>query len=473
VRRWIRTSSILCINPLLPILATVQQPGTHVTIPDASVLIVDDDVEFAHSAADYARAHGFSATLAHTVEQSREAMRREDPCDLFLLEENLPDGSCFDLIEDLTRDDQTRVAIVTGEPTAASAWRAKALPILDYVVKPLRPLKFDALLAAASAAQLGRYSIADAPGGLFGECQEMRSIIRQVFRIAPAPANVLVVGETGTGKELVARALHEHSGRCGPFVAVNCGAIPTDLLASHIFGHERGSFTGATARHIGYFEQAHGGTLFLDEITEMPSALQVYLLRALEAEAITRVGGNAQVPTDVRVIAATNRNPGCAMEAGQLREDLFYRLADFVMDLPPLRRRGSDLPMLAQLFVHRLNIQYGKNKQLDLGFSHSLFQYDWPGNVRELRSAVLRAFLASDDGWVRVVPDPGRLGASQGRMRSDDEPIVFEVGTAYAEVAKEMLLRTLAHFNQDKARTAAALGVSVRTIHNQLARMRI
>ncbi|HEY0660710.1 MAG TPA: sigma-54 dependent transcriptional regulator [Lysobacter sp.] len=439
------------------------------TDSNATVLIVDDDVEFAQSAADYARSHGFLPTLAHTLEQSRSAMRRDGNRDLLLLDLNLPDGSGFDLIDDLDLADQGHVAIVTGEPDVESASRAKSLPIMDYLVKPLRPLQFDALLAAASARHRTMRALPGVLGELVGECTAMRSLIDEICRIAPTPASVLVVGESGTGKELVARALHERSGRAGPFVPVNCGAITPDLLASHLFGHERGSFTGASARHVGFFEQAHRGTLFLDEITEMPPALQVYLLRALENGSITRVGGTGQIATDVRVIAATNRDPIAAVDSGLLREDLFYRLADFTLALPPLRLRDRDLPMLAQLFVERLNAHYQLHKQLVPGTERVLLQYGWPGNVRELRSAVQRAYLLSDDDWVRVTPTGRSLAATQSVC--DAGSIRFSVGMAYADIEREMLLRTLAHFDNDKTRTAEALGVSVRTIHNQLARL--
>jgi len=438
-----------------------------VTDSNATVLIVDDDIEFAHSAADYARAHGFSPTLAHTLAQSRRAMERDGNRDLLLLDLNLPDGSGFDLIDDLDLAEQGHVAIVTGEPTAESASRAKSLPIMDYLVKPLRPLQFDALLAAASARGRSLRALPGALGEFVGECARMRVLIDEICRIAPTPTSVLVVGESGTGKELAARALHERSGRTGAFVAVNCGAITPDLLASHLFGHERGSFTGAVARHIGFFEQANGGTLFLDEITEMPPALQVYLLRVLETGSITRVGGSSQIAIDVRVVAATNRDPVEAVDAGVLREDLFYRIADFTLALPPLRLRGRDLPMLAQLFVDRLNAHYKLHKQLVPGTEKVLLQHGWPGNVRELRSAVQRAFLLSDDEWVRVAPAGRRLAA----IHNDASAITFSVGMAYADVEREMLLKTLAHFDNDRSRTATALGVSVRTIHNQLARL--
>ncbi|MGQ4659940.1 sigma 54-interacting transcriptional regulator [Lysobacter sp. F6437] len=302
---------------------------------------------------------------------------------------------------------------------------------------------------------------------MIGECDALRGVQDDLAKIAPTRASVLVTGESGTGKELVARALHRQSGRNGPFVAVNCGAIAPELLASHLFGHERGSFTGAASRHVGLFEQAHGGTLFLDEVAEMPAPLQVYLLRVLETGRLTRVGGTESIAFDARVIAATNRDPMVAIDEGRLREDLFYRLADFIVVLPPLRARGGDRLLLARHFVDRFNVEHGSRKRLAPDAPHVLHGYDWPGNVRELRSAVQRACILSDGDLVEL-REPARH-ATAGNAETGS--VNFRVGMSYAEVEREMLLKTLARYDNDKTRTARALGVSVRTIHNQLGRV--
>ncbi|MFC0676791.1 sigma-54-dependent transcriptional regulator [Lysobacter korlensis] len=430
-----------------------------------SVLIVDDDVDFANAAADFARTRGFRATLAHSLQQSRQLIDR-DGADLMLLDLELPDGSGFDLLDELDLAQHSgRVAIVTGTPSIESAARAVSMPVVDYLIKPLCPIQFDALLADARTRT--PRPLPSAFGGLIGECEAMQGIVRDLCKVAPTTASVLITGESGTGKELIARAVHEQSARRGKFVAVNCGAIAPELLASHLFGHERGSFTGAANRHIGYFEQAHQGTLFLDEITEMPPGLQVYLLRALETGQITRVGGLDPIDVNVRIVAATNRDPEVAIEKGVLREDLFYRLADFIVTMPPLRARGDDVLLLAQVFVDRLNQQYGQHKRLASDAHRVLMQHGWPGNVRELRSAIQRAYVLSDGDTVRLAM-PGRRVAP---MHQDEMTVTFTVGMTYAEVEREMLLKTLARFNHDKTQTARALGVSVRTIHNQLARI--
>ena len=303
---------------------------------------------------------------------------------------------------------------------------------------------------------------------MIGQCEALRGVQEDLAKIAPTNASVLVTGESGTGKELVARALHRQSGRAGSFVAINCGAVAPELLASELFGHERGAFTGAASRHVGLFEHADGGTVFLDEIAEMPPSLQVYLLRVLESGTLTRVGGTDTIGFDARVIAATNRDPMVAIDEGRLREDLFYRLADFIVVLPPLRERGNDCVELARHFIECLNDEHGLPKHLAAGAEQALLQYAWPGNVRELRSAIQRAYILSDEDEV-VIRDPGlhRLPPT-----ADVQPdgVNFRVGMSYAEIEREMLLKTLARYGNDKTRTARALGVSVRTIHNQLNR---
>lgn len=431
----------------------------------ASLLIVDDDRDFTESAADFARARGFQPYVAHSLEQSRQ-MGHLPPLDLLLLDLDLPDGSGLDLLDDPAMPEHDHAVIVTGQPSVESAIQAVSRPVYDYLLKPLCPEQFGALLAQSAAAH-ARAQVAS-HYGMVGHCDAMQRVYADIERVASSNVSVLIWGDSGTGKELVARALHERSGRRGPFVPVNAGAISPDLLASHLFGHERGSFTGATHRHSGHFEQAQGGTLFLDEITEMSPAAQVYLLRVLESGSLVRVGGTEAVPIDVRVIAATNRDPNAAMAEGRLREDLFYRLADYPIVLPSLRERGDDVLLLAQHFLDVLNARHGTTKRLAEGSERLLQRHAWPGNVRELRSAIQRAYLGSDGSIVRVWPAPRRTGASG----VDPDGVLFTVGTSYAEIEREMLVRTLDHFDNDRTRTAQALGVSVRTIHNQLARLK-
>ena len=433
---------------------------------DPTILVLDDDPSFTAAAAELAAGEGFQVHVAGTVGQARQLLTHVR-MDLMLLDLYLPDGSGMDLLDQIDLSEHGRVALITGSPSVESAMRAVSAPIIDYLLKPLCPQQFSALLQKArSRAWRAAGSSAGGVDGLVGSSDALRHVLQTIRQVAPTDATVLVTGESGTGKEVVAKALHELSGRKGAFVAINCGAVPSELLASQLFGHERGSFTGAHARHLGVFEQASHGTLMLDEITEMPIALQVYLLRVLESGNVTRVGGMETIETPVRVVAATNRDPLAAVAAGSLREDLYYRLADITVDLPPLRKRGEDVLQIAQMFVERLNQRYSRRKFLAPGCESILLRHRWPGNVRELRSAVQRAYLLEPGNELHVVPvhsPPAIVGESE-------TDIVFSVGMTLAELERQALLKTLAYYNNDKSATARALGVSVRTIHNHLAR---
>lgn len=431
-----------------------------------TILILDDEPDFASSAAELARLAGYDVHLAQSVAQARELLR--GPCmDLMLLDLTLPDGSALDLIDQVDLSRHGRVVIVTGNPTIESAARAVSSPVVEYLIKPLRPSRFERLLREVARRGEERGSEPAGLDSLLGDSPAMTDLRQVLQRVAPSDATVLLSGESGTGKEVVARAIHVLSGRTGDFVAVNCGAIAPDLLASQLFGHERGSFTGAGQRHAGFFEQAAGGTLFLDEIGEMPKALQVYLLRVLETGQVRRVGGSQLIDTPVRVVAATNREPLAAVSEGVLREDLYYRLADFPITLAPLRARGGDVVLLARMFIERLNVAYGASKRLDTRCVPDLMRHGWPGNVRELRSAVQRAYLLERSSEVAVRPGNGMRTV----WAETDTSITFAVGTTFAEMERRMLLKTLAWCDNDKTATARALGISVRTVHNQLARL--
>ncbi|HLB85276.1 MAG TPA: sigma-54 dependent transcriptional regulator, partial [Steroidobacteraceae bacterium] len=233
---------------------------------------------------------------------------------------------------------------------------------------------------------------------LIGRSTAIDAVLQLIARVAPTEATVLVCGESGSGKELVARSIHESSARsAGPFVAINCGALPPTLIESELFGYEKGSFTGAVGTHRGLIERAEGGTLLLDEVTEMPLDLQVRLLRFLETRTFYRIGGREELRADLRVIAATNRNPGQAVRDGQLREDLLYRLAVFPIDVPPLRAREGDAALLGRHFLENLNRAHGTDKKFSAAASATLRAHTWPGNVRELRNAVERAYILCDD----------------------------------------------------------------------------
>ena len=303
-------------------------------------------------------------------------------------------------------------------------------------------------------------------GALIGESPEMIEVASQLRRVASSQATVMLVGESGTGKELAAQFLHAHSPRSnGPMVAVNCGAIPANLVEAELFGYERGAFTGAVRQHQGYFERATGGTLLLDEITEMPLELQPKLLRVLETGRTVRVGGTEEIAVDVRIVTASNHPPEAILRDQRLREDLFYRLAVFVVRLPPLRRRGGDVELLARAFLERLNNEYGTRKRFDPGALAIARTHRWPGNVRELRNCIERSFVLCDD-VVTLDLQPIR----QPLVACDDrrEAVQIPIGTKLADAEREVLLATLKHCGGNKRRTAEMLGVSVKTIYNKL-----
>ena len=298
-----------------------------------------------------------------------------------------------------------------------------------------------------------------------GSSAAMRQLRQIIMRVAPTAATVFIQGESGTGKELIAQTIHDLSSRrdC-VFIPVNCGALPPNLIESELFGHERGSFTGASRQHKGYFERASGGTLFLDEITEMPVELQANLLRVLETGRITRLGGTTETEVDVRIIAATNRDPGEAVSDGKLRKDLYFRLATFPIHAPALRHRRGDTRLLAEHFIELLNRADGVNKSLSPEALGALENYHWPGNVRELKNVLQRAYILADH-----LIEPEHLPHLSGHLPVA-EPLEFVVGTTIDDVERRLILATLAHFNGDKRRAAETLGVSLKTIYNRLRR---
>jgi two-component system, NtrC family, response regulator AtoC len=314
--------------------------------------------------------------------------------------------------------------------------------------------------ASAAPAVRAVHANAHRFGSLVGRSAAMKDVYRLIGRVAPTSATVLVTGETGTGKELVAAAIHALSSRSRePFVPVNCGAVSAHLAESELFGHERGSFTGADRTHKGYFEQADGGTLFLDEIAEAPPDLQVKLLRALESAEITRIGGTQPIPVDVRIVAATNRRLSRPGSLGPLREDLFYRLNVFPIHAPPLRERSGDAELLGNHFLAVLNAAEGTAKKLSPAFRERLHQYGWPGNVRELKNVIERAFILAAD-----VVDMGLQGPDSAEVPAPDAA----VDASIADMERALILSTLLRFDGDKRKAIAVLKISMKTLYSRL-----
>jgi DNA-binding NtrC family response regulator len=317
--------------------------------------------------------------------------------------------------------------------------------------------------------------------GMLGEMVGASDCMRQVYgliqRAAPTNASVLITGESGTGKEMVARTLHRLSARAdGPFVPINCAALPADLIESELFGHEKGSFTGATGRHPGCFEQANGGTLFLDEIGEMPAAMQARLLRALEESKVRRLGGTAEIPVDVRILAATNR-PVEQLDRAGLREDLYYRLNVFCVHLPPLRERKSDIPAITTAIIGQLNQKHGcQVTNIHPSALEHLMEHNWPGNVRELRNVLEWAVITAGSDCIFTAHLPRAIQTGLGEKPaalvaapSGERGIEFHAGRTLEEIENEYIRLTMESVNRDKRKAARLLGISLRTLYTRLA----
>jgi DNA-binding NtrC family response regulator len=330
----------------------------------------------------------------------------------------------------------------------------------------------------SSEKRLERYGL------LYGACQPMRDLFRGLDRLSRSTAPVMILGESGSGKELVATTLHHLSPRKDrPFIAVNCGAIPENLIESELFGHERGSFTGAARTHRGCFERADGGTLFLDEVTEMPVEMQVRLLRVLETGRFTRVGGDQEIGADVRVLAASNRDLRQAVASGKLREDLMYRLCVIPVNVPPLRERGDDVVLLAEMFLAELNQEQGEQKTLSAEGRRRIVEHTWPGNVRELKNVVHRAFVLSDEEvqidistfsalGVERAEDNGTvatIGSALGAPAMSDPSVLrISVGMSLDDVERTLITATLQAVGGSKTEAARLLGISLKTMYNRL-----
>ena len=320
-------------------------------------------------------------------------------------------------------------------------------------------------------------------GLLYGACQPMRDLFHGLDRLSRSTAPVMILGESGYGKELVATTLHHLSPRKDrPFIAVNCGAIPETLIESELFGHERGSFTGAARTHRGCFERADGGTLFLDEVTEMPVEMQVRLLRVLETGRFTRVGGDQEIGADVRVLAASNRDLRQAVASGKLREDLMYRLCVIPVNVPPLRDRGDDAVLLAEMFLGELNEEQGEQKTLSADGRRRIVEHTWPGNVRELKNVIHRAFVLSDEEVQIDISTFSALGQDRGEdartaatgsamgtpAMSDSSALRITVGMSLDDVERALITATLQAVGGSKTEAARLLGISLKTMYNRL-----
>ncbi len=436
-------------------------------------LIVDDDPATLSFLDELVAEEGFTTATAGSLQEARRQIALRRP-DVVLLDLVLPDGSGMELFQDVECRESTEIVLITGQASIETSVQALRLGAADYLVKPVsvkqlksvlsrvaRPtdLKAEIVNLRSELRSLGRF------GPLLGVSLPMQQVYDQIERVAPTAATVFIIGESGTGKELVAQTLHRLSRRHRqPFLPVNCGAISPQLIESEMFGHEKGSFTGALREHAGYFERANGGTLFLDEITEMPLELQVKLLRVLETGRFMRVGSDRELEVDVRVLAATNRVPEEAVASGKLREDLYYRLQVFPLQLPTLRERSEDIELLASHFLSELNAAEGTSKRLSPAAIEVFKGYHWPGNVRELKNVMHRAYIMASD-----VIDARCLPPELGSARQATGPFLqVRVGSKVADVEKRLILATLEQCGGTKEKAAEMLGISLKTLYNRL-----
>jgi DNA-binding NtrC family response regulator len=371
------------------------------------------------------------------------------------------------------------VILLTGQGSIDTAVTAMKEGAYDYLTKPVDVARLRLLIPKAAergealrevALLRRKLSQVWGMGRLVGTSAGMQEVYRLIEVAAPTTAPVLISGESGTGKELVARTLHDLSPRSkGPFVAVNCAAIPETLLESEIFGHEKGAFTGALERRPGCFELAHEGTIFLDEIAEMNPGTQAKFLRILQDGAVRRLGGRTEIRVDVRVLAATNKDPVKAIQEGTFREDLYYRLNVVSLALPPLRERRDDIPALVQAFIEEFNARYDKHiRALDEAVLSGLVAQAWPGNVRELRNTLERAIIVCETDTIlpkHIPPSPTLRVADPG---DGPDSVSFRVGTSLEDAEKALILKTLAANGNNKTRAADVLGISLKTLHNKL-----
>jgi DNA-binding NtrC family response regulator len=391
----------------------------------------------------------------------------------------LPGMNGLDLLANLGEELQTVPAIIiTGKGSEERVVAAIESGAFWYIEKPLKASVLRSLLDRALGRVRDKRQVAALTrqlrdtgrlGDLVGGSKTMQDVMRIVEQVSPSSASVLITGETGSGKEILARTIHRLSPRAErPFIAINCSAIPESLMESEIFGHERGAFTGAAERRIGCFELADGGTLLLDEIGEMPMQTQAKLLRVLEDHKVRRLGSKVETAVDVRVLAATNKEPEQAVAKGELRQDLYFRLNVFHIHLPPLRDRKEDIPLLVEYILRDLNTKHGRHiRGVNPEVLEMFAGYSWPGNVRELRNMLERASIVSDRDLIGRANLPADFGHALAANATELASLRFPLGTTVEAVERELILQTLASTN-NKTRAAELLGISLKTLHNKL-----
>lgn len=437
------------------------------------LLIADDERHVAEGLQAILSEQGFVVETATDGEEAWQKVQSGE-FGLVLADLKMPGMDGLELFARMREQGlDSEIIIITGKGSVDSAVEAMRNGAYDYLEKPLDLERLKALIPKA----LDKYQVKTANrqlqkrlesltryGDMIGQSEEMRQIFNTIEVVAPSHASVLIVGESGTGKELVARAIHQKSGRRkGPFIALNCGAFPREILENELFGHEKGAFTGAIAEKPGCFELANGGTLFLDEVAEMEPDIQVKFLRALEQHSFRRLGGKKEIEVDIRVIAATNKNVDEALKEGKLREDLYHRLAVIPIYLPPLRERVSDIRLLAHEFLRRFAQANGKDiKGFSEGALEYLETYRWPGNVRELKNAIERAVILAKGDRIEVADLQPR------HMAREEQEVRIPVGSSLQDAGRLLTLKTFAFTGGDHGKTAKILGISEKELRDRL-----
>ena len=468
------------------------------------VLIVEDEEHARTGLTELVESWGYRASSASNGVEGLEKVVQWSPA-IVVTDLKMPRMDGMMLLNRISEmPERIAVVMLTAQGSIESAVEAMRLGAFDYLPKPVDPVRLKQILRTAILQKVTDVELeperrlardSGTMGAMVGNTPEMKAIFKMVEKVAPSNVPVLITGESGTGKELVARALHDLSSRrTKPFVAVNCAAIPETLIESEIFGHEKGAFTGALERRAGCFELAEEGTLLLDEIGEMPAATQAKLLRVLEDRSFRRLGSKVETPTNVRIVAATNKDPQEAVENGELRGDLFYRLNVFNIQMPPLRDHRGDVKVVAEKMIDDMNERHDCNVA---GMSDELVErlvsYDWPGNVRELRNVIERATILAGSGTIGVEHLPPKFGeagfapmARQPRAskngaasaiptltpaeerRAEERTVSVEVGTTVDEAERQLILKTLHSTQNNKTKAAEILGISSKTLQNKL-----
>jgi DNA-binding NtrC family response regulator len=458
-----------------------------------TVLVVDDEIEHRQYLAEVITEWGHTVSQASDGKQALELLSASQ-VDVLVTDLMMPRMDGFELLRTLRAEDRLPPSIVM---TAFGSIEKAIATIHDlggfwFLEKPVDTAALRVLLPRAGAQsrlakeneQLRRQLVArGALGDMVGRSAAMMQIFDLIRQVAPTKASVLITGESGTGKELVARALHDNSRRSqGPYVALNCAAMPETLIESELFGHEKGAFTGAVERRIGALESATGGTLFLDEIGEMPLPMQAKLLRVLEDFHFRRLGSRIELTADVRVVAATNRDPLKAIQEGKFREDLYYRLNVFHIDIPPLRERKDDIPLIVEAMVHSLNRKHDTRiTDASPEFLAALQEQNWEGNVRELRNIVERAVILAGTGTIRLSHVPYGMRTPSATVAEpclpepvapppapDPGTIQLRLGSTIDEAERVLIEATLIHAGMNKTRAASVLGITAKTLHTKL-----